>query len=101
MQEVGLDVSAARPRLLTDTALDGVSLFVALGEDASWSVPAGVRRENWSLADPKNLPLAQVRAIRDRLRDRVWRLVAQNGWYKRQPTAAARNRRPAVVASAR
>ena len=101
MQEVGLDVSAARPRLLTDTALDGVSLFVALGEDASWSVPAGVRRENWSLADPKNLPLAQVRAIRDRLRDRVWRLVAQNGWYKMQPTAAARNRRPAVVASAR
>ena len=46
-------------------------------------------RESWDLPDPHNLPIERLRELRDRLRDRVWRLVAKQGWYRLQPARAA------------
>jgi arsenate reductase len=40
-------------------------------------VTAGVRRISWELPDPKSLPLADVRPIRDEIRRRVVELVAE------------------------
>ncbi|MGZ6124744.1 MAG: hypothetical protein ACXWLR_07280, partial [Myxococcales bacterium] len=58
----------------------------------AWRTPSGVPRESWDVPDPHNLPIERVREIRDRLRDRVWRLVAKQGWYRLQPAAVLRHR---------
>ncbi len=42
----------------------------------------GVRREDWSLSDPKGQSRAQVRAIRDDIQRRVERLVTAGGWRR-------------------
>lgn len=40
------------------------------------------RREDWDLADPAGRPVAEVRRIRDVIRERVQRLVADKGWSR-------------------
>jgi arsenate reductase len=40
----------------------------------------GLRRDDWPLADPKDQPIARVRAIRDEIRTRVDALLAGEGW---------------------
>jgi arsenate reductase len=84
MQEVGLDVSD-RPHVLQQAALESATLIVSFSGADSWAAPAGVPREVWDIPDPNGQPLERVREIRDRLRERVWRLVAKRGWYRLQP----------------
>jgi arsenate reductase (thioredoxin) len=84
MKEVGLDVSG-RPQVLPRDALASAALIVNfVGADGCSTFP-GVPHEIWDVPDPHNQPLDRVREIRDRLRARVWRLVAKQGWYKLQP----------------
>jgi arsenate reductase len=40
----------------------------------------GAQREDWPLPDPKGKPLAEVRAIRDEIRERVQALLEREGW---------------------
>jgi len=91
MKEVGLDVSA-RPQLLPNDALESAALIVTFADASTWRTPAAVPRESWDLPDPRKLPIERVREIRDRLRERVWKLVAKRGWYRLQPTAVLRQR---------
>jgi len=49
-----------------------------------------VPHESWDLPDPRSLPIDRLREMRDRLRERVWRLVARQGWYKLQPARMLR-----------
>jgi len=80
LAEVGIDVSAATPRLLTDELAEGASLLITMGcGEACPSVP-GVRREDWPLEDPKGKPLARVREIREEVRSRVEALLAAEGF---------------------
>jgi arsenate reductase (thioredoxin) len=82
MREVGIELSGARPTLLTDELAAGAERLVTMGCGESCPVLPGVRREDWTLADPKGQPLAQVRTIRDEIRDRVERLVTAHGWQR-------------------
>jgi arsenate reductase len=83
MQEVGIDLSSARPQLLTDELARGASMLITMGcGDACPYVP-GVRRDDWPLPDPKGQPLERVRAIRDEIEARVRRLVEAEGWAPR------------------
>ena len=43
-------------------------------------VVPGLRRADWPLEDPKGKPLARVREIRDEVKDRVLRLLVEEGW---------------------
>jgi len=43
----------------------------------------GLERDDWPLRDPKDLPLADVRLIRDAIRARVEALVQSRGWSDR------------------
>lgn len=82
MREVGIDLAAAQPRLLTADLARDAALLVTMGcGDACPYVP-GLRVEDWPLEDPKGQPLPRVRAIRDEVRRRVEHLLAAQGWAR-------------------
>jgi arsenate reductase (thioredoxin) len=89
MKEVGFDV-ATRPQLLSAAVLESAALIVTFPDAAGYRTPSDVPRECWDLPDPRNLPIERLRELRDRLRERVWRLVAKQGWYKLQPARGVR-----------
>jgi arsenate reductase len=74
MDEVGLDISARRPRKLTREMQLHADWAVTMGcGDACPYVPTTV--ESWDVPDPAGLPLADVRPIRDGIEARVRELV--------------------------
>jgi arsenate reductase len=80
MNEVGVDLSGATPRLLTDSLAGDAQLLITMGcGDACPHVP-GLARDDWPLEDPKGKPVARVREIRDEIRSRVEDLVRRRGW---------------------
>jgi arsenate reductase (thioredoxin) len=80
MQEVGFDLHAATPQLLTAELASVAHLLVTMGCGDTCPVVRGLRREDWSLPDPKGKAPDQVRAIRDEIRRRVERLVVDDDW---------------------
>jgi arsenate reductase len=82
MREVGIDLSSASPRLLTDDLARGVDLLVTMGCGEECPYVPGVERDDWPLPDPKGRPVEEVRAIRDEIRARVLALVDSRGWKK-------------------
>ena len=76
MREVGIDISAARPKPLTTEMLDRADRVVTMGCGAEGVCPASfVETEDWQLEDPKGKPIEDVRVIRDEIRARVTRLL--------------------------
>lgn len=86
MREIGLDVAAVKPTLLTDDLARQASLLVTMGCGDACPVVPGLRREDWPLDDPKGRPTSEVRRIRDDIRARVRELLVREGW-----TAAVRD----------
>ena len=80
MREAGLDLSQARPRLLTAELAAGSRLLVTMGCGENCPFVPGLEVEDWPLPDPKGQPLEHVRLIRDEVRRRVEELVARRGW---------------------
>ncbi len=80
MMEVGVDLSAAKPQLLTDSLASGARLLVTMGCGEACPYVPGLERDDWPLEDPKNKPVARVREIRDDIRARVLDLVVRKGW---------------------
>jgi arsenate reductase len=75
MKEVGVDLSAAVPRKLTDELACGASMLVTMGCGEACPVVPGLRREDWPLEDPKGKPMERVREIRDEVRSRIEDLI--------------------------
>jgi arsenate reductase (thioredoxin) len=82
MREIGIDVSSATPRLLTDALAGSVSLLITMGCGEECPYVPGVDRDDWALPDPKGRPLDEVRAIREEIRRRVAGLLAARGWAR-------------------
>lgn len=82
MREEGVDLAAAKPRLLTDEVGSGVAVLVTLGCGESCPVVPGARRLDWPLGDPKGQPIERVRALREEIRRRVVQLLDENGWRR-------------------
>ena len=80
MSEVGLDLSGAKPQLLTAELTAGARLLVTMGCGEECPYVPGLEVEDWPLQDPKGQPPERVREIRDELRRRVADLVDQRGW---------------------
>lgn len=80
MREAGVDLSGARPQRLTRELAAGSSLLVTMGCGEACPYVPGLVREDWPLDDPKGAGLDAVRRIRDEIRLRVDRLVAERGW---------------------
>lgn len=80
MREVGIDLSDARPRLLTAELRTGARLLVTMGCGEECPYIPGAEVQDWALEDPHDKPTDRVREIRDEIRARVGRLVESRGW---------------------
>jgi arsenate reductase len=76
MREVGVDISAAKPKVLTLEMLEQADRVVTMGCGVEGVCPASfVETEDWQLEDPKGKPIKEVRRIRDEIRARVLKLM--------------------------
>jgi arsenate reductase len=82
MRESGVDLSRAATTRLTPDVAEQAQLLVTMGCGDQCPVVPGAKRDDWPLDDPKGKPIAQVRAIRDEIRERVWTLVEREGWLR-------------------
>lgn len=76
MRELGVDLSGARPRLLTDDLARTADLLVTMGCGETCPHIPGLPRDDWPLPDPKGQSIGRVRQIRDDIEARVAGLLA-------------------------
>ena len=77
MREKGIDISANRPKLLTQGVADRVDNVITMGCSIEEACPALLTpTEDWGLEDPEDKPIEAVREIRDEIDARVRRLVS-------------------------
>ena len=81
MREEGIDLSDARPQRLTPELAEQAQLLITMGCGDECPYVPGLRRDDWPLDDPKGKPIAQVREIRDEIRERVRTLAEREGWW--------------------
>lgn len=77
MREVGIDLSNAKPQKLTEELAEDAQLLITMGCGDKCPYVPGLRRDDWPLRDPKGLPLSEVKAIRDDVKERVEKLIRQ------------------------
>ncbi|HEX6919381.1 MAG TPA: arsenate reductase ArsC [Actinomycetes bacterium] len=77
MREEGVDISAETPKLLTVEAVQASDVVVTMGCGDACPVFPGKRYEDWQLDDPAGKDVEGVRPIRDAIRARVERLLAE------------------------
>jgi protein-tyrosine-phosphatase len=75
MAELGIDVSAERPKGLTEEAVREADLVITMGCGDACPVFPGKRYLDWELPDPAGLPVERVRPIRDEIDRRVRTLL--------------------------
>lgn len=80
MLERGIDLSGARPQVLTDEMANETDRAITMGCAIEDVCPAGlVDTEDWALEDPSGKPIERVREIRDEIERRVKALLAETG----------------------
>ena len=75
MREEGIELSDRQPRLLTTEVAQWADIVITMGCGDECPVIPGKRYIDWDLQDPKDLPIEQVREIRDDISRRVGALV--------------------------
>ena len=75
MQEVGIDLSTAKPQKLTQDLANDAALLITMGCGDKCPCVPGLRRDDWPLRDPKGLPAEEVRAIRDEVKQLIQNLI--------------------------
>jgi protein-tyrosine-phosphatase len=75
MQEIGIDLSNAKPQKLTEELARDAQLLITMGCGDKCPYLPGLRRDDWPLRDPKGQPVDEVRAIRDEIKGRVESLL--------------------------
>ena len=76
MAEVGVNLSEAFPKPLTNDVVRAADVIVTMGCGDSCPVYPGKRYLDWDLPDPAGLSLVEVRLIRDQIEHRVRDLLA-------------------------
>ena len=77
MAEEGIDISEAVPQLMTTEQVRESDVVITMGCGDVCPIFPGKRYEDWELTDPKGKPIDEVRAIRDDIRGRVEKLLAE------------------------
>ena len=77
MAEVGIDMSAAQPKVLTTESVQSSDVVITMGCGDACPIFPGKRYEDWQLDDPAGLGLEAVRTIRNEIETRVRILIAE------------------------
>jgi arsenate reductase len=77
MKEEGIDVGGHVPEKLTDDLGRWADIVITMGCGDSCPVIPGKRYIDWDLRDPKDLPLDDVRKIKDDIEGRVAELAKE------------------------
>jgi arsenate reductase (thioredoxin) len=77
MAELGIDITAAAPKVLTGEAVQSSDVVITMGCGDTCPYFPGVSYRDWKLDDPADQPLDTIRAIRDNIADRVRALLAE------------------------
>jgi arsenate reductase (thioredoxin) len=89
MAEIGVDLSAERPKRLTTDAVEASDVVVTMGCGDACPVFPGKRYLDWELTDPAGRSVEEVRPIRDEIDARVQALLTELGVA---PAAGSTNR---------
>ena len=76
MAEVGIDIAAQQPKLLSDAAVQESDVVITMGCGDACPLYPGKRYEDWKLDDPAGQGIEAVRPIRDEIKRRVEDLIA-------------------------
>jgi protein-tyrosine-phosphatase len=79
MLEVGIDISAERPKILTTDAVRASDVVITMGCGDTCPIYPGKRYEDWVLEDPAGQGVEAVRPIRDDIKRRVLALLDDLG----------------------
>ena len=76
MQEVGIDIAAETPKVLTVEAVQASDVVITMGCGDTCPVFPGKRYLDWQLDDPAGQGVEAVRPIRDEIEHRIRGLAA-------------------------
>jgi len=77
MREVGIDISAEAPKVLTYDAVEAADVCITMGCGDACPVFPGKRYLDWTLDDPAGQGVEAVRPIRDEIKTRIEGLIAE------------------------
>ena len=77
LEELGVDMSEAFPKPLTDEVVRAADVVITMGCGDACPIYPGKRYEDWELDDPAGEDLETVRRIRDEIDARVQNLIAE------------------------
>ena len=76
MAEVGIDIAAQTPKILTTDAVKESDVVITMGCGDACPIFPGKRYEDWKLEDPAGKDVDGVRPVRDEIKARVEDLMA-------------------------
>jgi len=77
MLEEGIDIRGRQPKILTDEQVQASDVVITMGCGDACKFYPGKRYEDWELADPSGQDVQAVRTIRDDIRGRIEKLIAE------------------------
>ncbi|MFG2841676.1 arsenate reductase ArsC [Kitasatospora sp. NPDC048296] len=79
MREIGIDISAEVPKVLTVEAVEASDAVITMGCGDACPYFPGKRYLDWKLDDPAGQGVDAVRPIRDQIEQRIRTLLAELG----------------------
>ena len=77
MAEVGIDISAQKPKILTTDAVQASDVVITMGCGDACPIFPGKRYLDWDLEDPAGQGVEAVRPIRDEIKARIQALLTE------------------------
>ena len=77
MAELGIDITAESPKVLTTEAVQDSDVVITMGCGDACPYFPGKRYEDWALDDPAGQGIDAVRPIRDEIRRRIEALAGE------------------------
>ena len=83
MQEIGIDLSSAKPQKLTAELAQGADTLITMGCGDECPYVPGLQRYDWPLPDPKGQDIETVRQTREEIKHRVLELLTRESLFAR------------------